>query len=70
MENNNTRKRVYRVESDDRVISMHVTSEAAYRSLTKFDRLASRGLCGLTPESLLRVTRWNGSAWVAISEGK
>jgi hypothetical protein len=60
-------KRVYRVVTRDNILSSHTSAKAAYRSLVENESYAARGFCGMTPETLISVERWNGSAWVAIN---
>ena len=62
------KKRIYRVETSTGILSAHNSSKGAYKALEKYEKCAAEGIIGLTPETLLRVTRWNGTTWAAISD--
>ena len=68
MNNTTTRKRLYRVETADRILSEHRSHRLALIALEVFEDHAARGLTGLTPDALLTVTRWNGQGFVAMND--
>lgn len=60
------RKRVYRVQSDEYVLSEHKAPKDAGKSLKRYREYASKSLVGLTPETKIFISHWNGSQWVRV----